>query len=184
MLNRSLFAALFLTTLTAFAQEGGRTDGAEGSEQGKGGYEKPSGSGRFSLMVNWGASVPLGVQPPLGGNGFTGAPLYLGGTASFWMYDWFLVDAHGSYAFNTGRANVLVGPRFRTSTWPVSASLGVRAGAIVDPQVGLRFGLSPVATLEMIFFKHLLVGLEGSFDIPISGNGSDIRVGLNLGWRF
>jgi hypothetical protein len=183
-MRRSLFVAVLFTALGAAAQEGGRTDGPEGSEQGKGGYEKPSGSGRISILVNWGASVPVGQTPPLGGNGFTGAPLYLGGTLSFWMYDWFLLDAHGSYALNTGRTNILVGPRFRTSTWPVAASLGLRAGAILDPQIGVRFGLSPIATVEMIFIKHIVVGLEGSFDIPISGNGSSLRVGLMLGWRF
>jgi hypothetical protein len=183
-MRRSLFVAVLFTALAAAAQEGGRTDGAEGSEQGRGGYQKPSGSGRFSIALNWGASIPVGVQPPLGGNGVTGAPMYLGGTASLWMYDWFLLDAHGSYAFNTGRTHILVGPRFRTSTWPVAASLGLRAGAILDPQIGLRFGLSPIGTLEMIFLKHLLVGLEGSFDIPLAGNGSALRVGLNLGWRF
>ena len=74
----------------------------------------------------------------------------------------------------------------RTTTWPVAASLGLRAGAIYDstPGVGLRFGLSPVATFELILAKHLLVGLQGSFDIPLAGNGSSLRIGLNVGWRF
>ncbi len=183
-MKQLLYIALLVTAAPALAQEGGRTDGAEGSEQGKGGYDKPSGSSRFSLTLNWGASIPVGLPAPLGGLGFTGAPLYLGGTASLWMYDWFLLDAHGSYAFNTGRVNILVGPRFRTATWPVSASLGLRAGAILDPQVGLRFGLSPVAAVELIFIKHLLLGLEGSFDLPLAGNGSALRIGLNVGWRF
>lgn len=183
-LPRALCLTLLFTAFAAAAQEGGRTDGAEGSEQGKGGYERPSGSGRLSLVLNWGASAAVGVNPPLSGNTFTGPPLYLGGTASLWMYEWFLFEAHGSYAFNSGRTNVLLGPRFRTNTWPVSGSLGLRAGAILDPQAGLRFGLSPVASVEMIFFKHLLLALEGSWDIPIAGNGSGVRVGLNLGWRF
>ena len=183
-MKKLLYLAVLFTALAAVAQEGGRTDGAEGSEQGKGGYEKPSGNGKFSIALNWGASIPVGLNAPLGGNGFTGAPLYLGGTVSLWMFDWFLLDAHGSYAFNTGRTNILIGPRFRTNTWPVSASLGIRAGAIIDPQVGLRFGLSPVATVDMIFIKHVLLGLEASFDVPVAGNGASLRVGLNLGWRF
>ncbi len=176
------FVVLF-AAFDAAAQEGGRTDGAEGSEQGKGGYEKPSGNGKFSVVLNWGASLPVGAQAPRSGTG-NQAPLYLGGTVSLWMFDWLLFDAHGSYAFNTGRTNLLVGPRFRTSTWPVSASLGIRAGAIFDPQVGLRFGLAPVASVEMFVIKHLLVGLEGSFDVPLSGNDSGLRIGLTVGWRF
>lgn len=183
-MKRFLVVAALFTALGAAAQEGGRTDGAEGSEVGKGGYPRPSGSSRLSLMLDWGASIPVGIVAPLGGVGPTGAPLYLGGTFSFWMYDWFLLDAHGSYAFNTGRVNVLLGPRFRTATWPVAASLGLRAGAIYAPSVGLRFGLSPVATLELILVKHLLFGLEGSFDLPLAGDGSALRIGLNVGWRF
>lgn len=173
-----------LAACAAGAQEGGRTDGPEGSEVGKGGYPRPSGSSRLSLMIDWGAALPVGTVQPLGGLGPQGAPLYLGGTFSFWMYDWFLLDAHGSYAFNAGRVNALIGPRFRTATWPVAASLGLRAGAIYDPSTGLRFGLSPVATVELILMKHLLLGLQGSFDIPLAGNGSLLRIGLNVGWRF
>lgn len=185
-MKRFLALTLLFTALGAAAQEGGRTDGPEGSEVGKGGYPRASGSSRISVLLDWGANLPVGGVSPLGGLGAQGAPLYLGGTVSFWMYDWFLLDGHGSYAFNTQRVNVLIGPRFRTATWPVSASLGIRAGAIYDltPGVGLRFGLSPIATFEMIFAKHLLVGLQGSFDIPLAGNGSSLRIGLNVGWRF
>lgn len=185
-MNRFLTLAVLFTALGAAAQEGGRTDGAEGSEVGKGGYPRASGSSRISLVLDWGANLPVGGTPPLSGLGPSGPPLYLGGTVSFWMYDWFLLDGHGSYAFNTGKVNALIGPRFRTATWPVAASLGLRAGAIYDPApgVGLRFGLSPVATFELILAKHLLVGLQGSFDLPLAGNGSSLRIGLNVGWRF
>ena len=100
------------------------------------------------------------------------------------MADWFLLDAHGSYAFNNQRTALLVGPRFRTWTWPVSASIGLRAGMILEPSNGLRFGLSPIAALDMIFARHFIAGLEGCVDVPLGGNGVSVRVGLNLGWRF
>ncbi len=183
-MRRSLTLAVLFTAFSAFAQEGGRTDGAEGSEQGKGGYEKVSGSSRFSLRVDWGAAIPIGTAPPLSGSSVNGAPLYLGGTATLWLFDWFLLDAQGSHSFDRGRTNIFIGPRFRTTTWPVAASVGLRAGAIIDPSFGLRFGLSPVVGVEMIFLKHLLLGLEGSVDIPIGSSSSSLRIGLNIGWRF
>jgi hypothetical protein len=176
-MRRLLCIAAFALALCASAQEGGRTDGPEGSEVGKGGFDRPL-IGKFSLALDWGASFNTA---PLSGNA---APLYLGGTVSFWSTDWFLLDAHGSYAFNTGRTAVLVGPRFRTWTWPIAASLGLRAGVINDPYVGVRFGLSPIAALDMVFARHFIAGLEGCVDVPVAGNGSTVRVGLNVGWRF
>lgn len=178
-MRRSLFLAVLFSALAASAQEGGRTDDKEGSEVGKGGYDKPL-SGKFSLAFDWGASIA--TRAPL--SGVSGAPLYLGGTFSFWMADWFLLDAHGSYSFDRQRTAILVGPRFRTWTWPISGSLGLRSGMIYEPNIGLRFGLSPIASLDMIFARHFIAGLEGCVDVPIEGTGASVRVGLNLGWRF
>ncbi|MBX7098366.1 MAG: hypothetical protein K1X89_11685 [Myxococcaceae bacterium] len=178
MRPRSLLAvAAVLLSATAFAQDRGRTDGPENSEWGKGGYDKPL-SGSFSLAFDFGGAIN---NTPLGGSG---APLYMGGTASYWMTDWFLMDLHGSYAFNSQRFHGLLGPRFRTATWPVSGSLGLRAGIITDPLAGVRFGLSPIAAVDMMFNRHLIAGLEGAIDIPIAGNGVTYRIGLNIGWRF
>ncbi len=159
----------------------GRTDGPEGSEVGKGGYDKPL-SGSFSLALDWGASIS--TASPL--SGASRVPIYLGGTASFWLTDWFLLDGHGAYAFDTGRLFVLVGPRFRTWSWPVSFGAGLRAGLINDPAPGTgpRFGLSPVVSADMIFRRHLLAGLQAMADIPIAGNGVTFRIGINIGWRF
>ena len=175
-----LTLALLLLATPALAQDRGRTDGAENSEFGKGGYSKPL-SGKFSLALDFGAA--LIDRAPLTGAPM-GPPLYVGGTFSYWMTDWFLLDLHGAYAFNSGRFHGLIGPRFRTAWWPISASIGLRPGIITDPFTGVRFGLSPVASVDMIFERHLIAGLQGSIDIPLGGNGVSYRIGLNLGWRF
>lgn len=167
-----------LLALPVAAQEGGRTDGPEGAEIGKGGYTSASEVSAFSLALNWGASVNLA---PLNG---VGAPLYLGATASYWVTDWFAAELHGAYAFNTSRVFSYLGPRFRTPTYPVSGGIGLRAGAIFDPFQGVRFGLSPVASVDLILQRHFLASLEACFDIPIAGNGTTTRIGLTLGWRF
>jgi hypothetical protein len=183
MMKHQVAVIPVLVALLAFpslAQERGRTDGPEGSEIGKGGYESSFG-GKWSLALDFGASVR--TSAPLSGVPL-GLPLYFGATATFWLTDWVQLDAHGAYAFDSGRVLALVGPRFRTPTWPVSGSLGLRPGIITEPNVGLRFGLSPVASVDLILARHVLVGLQGSVDLPIAGGSPGLRLGLNAGWRF
>lgn len=179
-------ALAFLSSSAAFAQAAGRTDGPEGSEVGTGGYQGGS-SGRFSIALDFGGDIWLG---PALGRPFSrlGVPLYLGGTASLWMTDWFLVDLYSGYSFASGTVPVLVGPRFRSATWPVSISGGLRVGPVFnfDPVQFSRvhFALSPIVSLDMTFARHFIMGLQGSVDIPIAGQAPDIRIGLNVGYRF
>jgi len=163
----------------AFAQrQGGRTDGPEGSEVGYGGYA-PLEVRRFSLAVDGGASI--GLKSMGKGNG---APLYVGGTLSYWMTDWSLLSVHANYAFNTERLMALIGPSFRTDTWPVSFTIGLKAGIAHD--VKTRFALSPELGMDMLLAQRFIIGLLGAWDLPI-GEGSkpsQLRIGLQLGWRF
>lgn len=160
----------------ALAQERGRTDGPEGSEYGKGGYSDPGG-GLFSVSLAWGASLPTG---PLAG----AAPLFVGATGTFWIDDWFVFDVAPSYLLNSGRINLLVGPRFRTMGYPISASLGLHAGAIVDPVAGLRFGLSPQVGVDTVFADHYVLGLAYAVDVPVGGPAANHRLFMNVGYRF
>jgi hypothetical protein len=179
-------AVTLLAALPALAQERGRTDGPEGSEYGKGGYEELHG-GQFSLEFNWGAALNA-EEPPRGAP--EGPPLFLGLTASFWADDWFQLDATGSYVLDGGRLNLMVGPRFRTYGYPLSLHLGLRAGAIYMPEIGTRFGLSPIigADVPVDRGENLLLGLSYSPDIPLPAedDGGDIchRVFMSIGYRF
>jgi hypothetical protein len=113
------------------------------------------------------------------------APLYLGGTVSYWIKDWATVGVHVNYAFNTERLVALLGPVFRTDTWPLSFTLGFRAGIANDAKT--RFAISPEVGADMLIVNdHLLIGFLAAWDFPI-GEGatpSQIRIGLKLGWRF
>ncbi len=163
----------------ALAQERGRTDGPEGSEYGKGGYADP-GAGRFSLQLNWGAAFlstePLGGAP-------NGPPLFVGLTGSFWADEWFLLDISPSYSFQSNRAQIFVGPRFRTGFYPVSLNLGLQAGPVFVPDRGVRFGLSPQAGVDTLIADHFVLGLQYAADITF---GAELghRVFMNLGYRF
>jgi len=161
-----------------FAQRrGGRTDGPEGSEIGYGGYSAPTVS-KFSLAVDGGANIALRKSSA------EGAPLYLGGTASYWITDWATLGVHVNYAFNTERLVALIGPIFRTDTWPVSFNLGLRAGIANDEKT--RFAISPEIGADMLLVDHFLIGLVVAWDLPIGegANPSQLRIGLRLGWRF
>jgi hypothetical protein len=166
-----------LGAVEGFAQKrGGRTDGPEGSEIGYGGYSRPMVSA-FSLALDGGANFATK-------SGTTGTPMYIGGTASYWMTDWSALGVHCNYAFNTERFMALIGPSFRTDTWPLSFNVGLRAGIASDTKT--RFAISPELGMDMLVVDHFIIGLLGAWDLPL-GEGatpSQVRVGLKLGWRF
>jgi hypothetical protein len=174
----ALAVAVF-APLSAHAQARGRTDGPEGSEYGKGGYSRASDS-RFSLELNWGAAFAAEVlreQP--------GPPLFLGATASFWGADWFQLDIGGAYVLQTGQVSLLVGPRFRTYGFPVSFNAGLKAGAFLVPDEGLRFGISPQAGVDLLLAnERVVIGLGYALDVPIARHGITNRLFMNVGYRF
>lgn len=181
-------AVLAALPLSAVAQERGRTDGPEGSEYGKGGYEDlHGGGGRVSLEFNWGAALNAERPPP---GAPEGPPLFLGLTASFWGDDWYQLDISGSYVLDGGRTNLLVGPRFRTYGYPLSLHAGLRAGAIFIPEEGVRFGLSPIVGADILVGNRedIILGLSYSPDIPLpaeaDGSGITHRTFMSLGYRF
>ena len=166
-------ASLLLLPALAQAQQRGRTDGPEGSEIGKGGYRSP-GEGPLSLALTWGASLP----------GDPGPPLFVGLTGTLWLDEWFVFDVAPAYLANSQRFNLLAGPRFRTFGYPVSGSLGLHAGGIVTPEVGLRFGLSPNIGVEALVDRYLM-GLHYALDLPLGGDAAvNHRVFMNVGYRF
>lgn len=180
-------ALLAAMPVSALGQEQGRTDGPEGSEYGKGGYRDLNG-GRFSLEFNWGAAVNQ-EQAPEGAP--EGPPLFVGLTASLWGDDWYQLDFSGAYIMDGGRLDLLVGPRFRTYGYPLSLSLGLKAGAIIIPEVGLRFGLSPQVGADLLLGDRddLILGLAYApdFPLPVEINGdSNIthRLFMSIGYRF
>lgn len=179
-------ALLALLPVSARAQERGRTDGPEGSEYGKGGYQDLNG-GQFSLEFNWGAAVNQESSPA---GAPEGPPLFLGVTASFWGDDWYQLDFTGAYVLDGGRVDLLVGPRFRTYGYPLSLHAGLKAGAIVIPEVGVRFGLSPQVGADLLVGNRddIILGLAYALDIPLpaeaDGGSNTHRVFMSLGYRF
>jgi hypothetical protein len=166
----------------AFGQGRGRTDGPEGSEYGKGGYERIGGlSGRLSLQVDWGGAVEGETTNRYPTNG---SPLFLGGTVTYWNTDWFLVDLSGAYIFTSQKGEVLVGPRFRLPYYPVGLSVGIKAGPIFIPNLGTRFGISPIVGVDLSLIDHLVLGLNYAPDIAVGSGGVTHRFYMSVGYRF
>jgi hypothetical protein len=178
-----VFFGLLVLPWAVQAQERGRTDSPEGSEYGKGGY-RPAGSGtRFSLEANWGAAIESN------GEGFPtdGTPLFVGGTASYWNTDWFLIDLSGAYIFTSKKGEILVGPRFRSMGYPISFSFAAKAGPIFIPNLGTRFGVSPQVGADVFMESRLILGLSYAPDIALgsgASGGVTHRISLNIGYRF
>lgn len=179
-------ALMALVPMWAGAQERGRTDGPEGSEYGKGGYQDLNG-GQFSLEFNWGAAINEETSPE---GAPEGPPLFLGVTGSFWGDDWYQLDFTGVYVLDGGRFDLLVGPRFRTYGYPLSLHAGLKAGAIFIPEVGVRFGLSPQVGADLLVGNRddIILGLAYALDIPLparaDGRSNTHRVFMSLGYRF
>jgi len=180
-MNRHLFGVVALLGVLgaaeSFAQrQGGRTDGPEGSEVGHGSYTAPT-VGRFSLAVDGGANFAMSSADK------RSAP-YVGGSLSYWMTDWSSLSLQANYAFNTERVMVLIGPSFRTDTWPVSFTIGLKAGMAHDTRT--QFALSPELGMDMLVAQRFIIGLLGAWDIPVVDGlkFSQVRIGLQLGWRF
>lgn len=173
--------ATVVVPLSAGAQPRGRTDGPEGSEYGKGGYSRASES-RFALELNWGAAFAAHLSEL---EGAEGPPLFIGGTASLTGADWYQFDLSGAYVLQTGQVSALVGPRFRTYGAPVSLHAGLKAGAFLVPDEGLRFGLSPQAGVDVFMAnERLVLGLGYALDIPVARRGLTNRLFMNVGYRF
>jgi hypothetical protein len=170
-------AALLFLPAAALAQEGtgGRTDGPEGSEIGHGGYTKRSG-GKFSLQLDFGAKIPTAPNR---------VPLFAGLTGGFWVDEWFVVDATALYSFDQ-QTQIQVGPRFRTITYPMSANIGVKAGATVFNRAGVvAFTVSPQAGADFVL-NNVLFGLSYAIDLSFLTSTPSVghRVFMSLGYRF
>lgn len=164
---------------SAFAQNtGGRTDGPEGSEIGQGGYTSAGGD-RFSLALNWGASVQ-DAQPLIPNS----APLFVGVTGSWWADQILLLEISGQYLANNNRVNLLVGPKVRTGFWPVSLYAALKAGIIVIPSAGVRFGLAPEIGADLLIKRKVTLGLGYAPDIAIGGAPVNHRIFMSIGYLF
>ena len=183
MIRRSLWVgALALAVLglstPVFAQSRGRTDGPEGSEYGKGGYNRLGGAQQFSLALDWGAAIESD-------NTYTGSPLFFGLTGSYWITDYFLLDASANYLLSSKKFDLFVGPRFRTVTYPISFSIGFKAGPIFLPNNNVRFGISPQAGFDFMLERHVILGIGYAPDIPLGdGGGVAHRIFMTIGYRF
>ncbi|MGI5863520.1 MAG: hypothetical protein ACOX6T_15900 [Myxococcales bacterium] len=159
-----------------------RTDGPPGAEVGAGGYVRPGGD-RFSVGVDWGASVAEGDCAP---------PILLGIKFAYWSDDWFQVEASGTYLFQNESFEILVGPRFRTSPFHrVGLSVGLKGGAILLPYPEERFVYRPLFALSPQVGLDMLVSDSGVLDLTYALDFDAFRLSpaahrlfMTVGYRF
>ena len=101
------------------------------------------------------------------------------------MAEWFLLDASANYLLSSKKFDVLLGPRFRTVTYPLSFVVGLKLGPIFFNDNSVRLGVSPQAGLDVMVERHLLLGLSYAPDIPLSSDGGiSHRILMSVGYRF
>jgi hypothetical protein len=183
--TRWMLALVSLAALLAAppsgAQSRGTTTGPEGSEIGKGGYVPASGGpGSFSLQLDGGGAFPV--------EGSFSPPLFVGATATYWGTEYYRLDLSGAFIPATDAVDVwqaLVGPSFRTISYPLGFSLGLQAGVQVPTEGDTRFVLSPRAGIDFLVEERILVGLSANYDFVVDDNDrSIVRTYLSVGYRF
>jgi hypothetical protein len=179
--------ASLLVAPSALGQERGTTTGPEGSEIGKGGYEPASSvAGSFSIRVEGGGAFPV--------EGSFDQPFFVGGTASYWVDDFYRLDVSGAYIptgndVGTGDDlavwEALVGPSFHFLTYTVGLTLGVQAGVQLPSEGDEHFLISPRVGLDFLPDGPLLLGFAANYDWAVDDNDASItRAYLSLGVRF
>jgi hypothetical protein len=154
--------------------------GAE-SEVGQGGYTPPGGARRLGLALQWGASS----EEP--GRAAAGPPLFVGARATLQAAPSVSVDAAAQYLLNSGRLQLLAGPRVHLGARPFSLFAGVKAGAFAVPGLPghVRFGLSPELGAAVRVGERLELGLAYALDLPLGGDAArNHRAGLELALQF
>jgi len=177
-------AALFFVAappnLALAAVERGRTDDPkEGSEYGKGGYERAGGLGRFSLGANFGA----GMFDPKGPKDFQSG-LAFGIDGGYWLDDWVVGEASFAFVTKANRFDTLVGPRFRLVMEPIALNIGLKAGLSVDSD-NTAFAVAPSVGAEFTIGDHVVLGLNYLAVLPVHEEMVRVnRLFLSVGYRF
>ncbi len=132
------------------------------------------------LALDFGASIA--DRGPLAGLD-EGPPVFLGLTAGYAATEWLLLEGFGGWLANDSSVVLLAGPRLRTGYYPISASLGLKAGAVLLG-TGLRFNLAPEVGAEMRIGGRGLLGLGYAVDFVPGDPVLYHRVYLRGGYWF
>ncbi len=150
-------------TLTATAQESGRTDGAEGSEYGKGGNPFGYSAGRIYLSGAFGSGF-------FGPSSQTQTGFLYGVDLGYEAYEWIGVQA--SYAHLTDRDTDIfsLGTNFCYEWRPFVYNLSLQAGVYDQDIAGRHFGLAPGAGLDIVLGEKVRLGINYKHDFIFTDN--------------
>ncbi len=137
-----------------------------------------SSPGRFSAALHAGASLPDHDLNP------DGHPLLIGLTASYWVSEWLIFDASPTYMFDSGKLNLLAGPRFRLGLGPVGVHLGLQAGVVLREPLAPRIAVSPQAGVDTLLSGRYIVGVGYAGDLTFVAGTLKHRFFATLGYRF
>jgi hypothetical protein len=162
MIRWTIIAALALST-AAYA-EPGRTDGAENSEYGKGGYSRFRSNGTFYVEGFVGSAIVDIEYEEIDRKDVSQTDLITGLNVGYLVEDWlgFQLGYARIADQNTNFYSGGVRSAFNQEPFNYYFSLDAE---IYSPEVGDdRFGIAPGAGIEVILHEHVRVGLRFQHD--------------------
>lgn len=157
-------AVALLLTGGASAQTG-RTDGAEESEFGKGGYPFGEARHRFYLNTAFGSGFFDKTALDNTRTGF----LY-GAELGVEMDEWIGIQAGYTYLSDRDMSIVSLGSRFAYVFDPFVYHVSVNAGLYAPKEGDRNFGLAPGAGIDIILHERVRIGLDYKHDFVFSDN--------------
>ena len=172
-MTRWIWLLLVVAAAGAGADEPGRTDGPEGSEYGKGGYNFLGGDGSLYLEGYFGAAQ-VDIKPEGAGDNSSQTDLHFGLNVGY-QFDYWLSFRAGFGHITEQKINLYsAGVRGSYDQEPINYFLSLDA-EIFAPDVGdSRFGIVPGVGVEAVISDHLSVGLSYQHDFIFSDDSVDI----------
>lgn len=174
-----LTLALALLFCGAASAQTGRTDGAEDSEFGKGGY--PFGGKLNRVYINAAFGSGFFKTPGLA-NTRTG--FLFGADVGYEMDQWLGIQAGYAYLSDSEMSIFSLGSRFAYTFNPFSYHVSLDAG-LYAPKAGERnFGLAPGAGIDIIVSDRVRLGLDYKHDFIFTDNQTTDMDRVYAGLKF
>ncbi|MDP6039015.1 MAG: outer membrane beta-barrel protein [Candidatus Latescibacteria bacterium] len=179
-MKRILFTLTIALLLGGMAHaQTGRTDGAEESEFGKGGYPFGGPLNRVYLNTAFGSGF---FNTPGLSNTHTGF-LY-GIDLGFEMDQWLGIQAGYAYLSDRDMSILSLGSRFAYTFEPFVYHVSLNAGLYAPDNGERNFGLAPGAGVDIIIHDRVRLGLEYKHDFIFTDNRTTDIDRVHAGLKF
>ena len=163
----------------------GRTDGAEGSEFGRGGYSRFGESGQIYAFGYFGAAT-VDIEPEDGTGNFSSTDLVSGFHVGYMTQDWLAVQLGFGHISGDRPADMfMVGVRNSMNREPINYFFSLDAELYSPDRGGSKFGIVPGVGAEILVTEWMQLGLSFQRDFIFADDSIGInRFAARLQFKF